>query len=75
MDLATLLQATFSPEPTIRRDAERALEEMQKRPGFGILPLELTKTSTADRSTRQAAALLYKNYVKGNWKAVGSFWH
>lgn len=72
MDLSQLLSGSLSHDPTIRREAERALEQMQRQPGFGLLPLQLTGSAGVDRSVKQAAALLYKNYVKANWKAASA---
>ena len=70
MDLSQLLSGSLSHDPTVRREAERALEQMQRQPGFGLLPLQLTGSAGIDRSVKQAAALLYKNYVKANWKSA-----
>lgn len=71
--LAGLLQATFSPDATTRKSAEAQLSALQRQPGFGALPLGLSTSEGLDKSIRQAAALLYKNYIKQHWNSVRSF--
>ena len=68
--LAQLLIASFSPDASARRDSERKIDHLQNEAGFGHLALELAKDTSCNRSVRQAAALVFKNWVKGNWELV-----
>lgn len=47
--------------------AEAALLEEQKKPGFSLLLLQITTTTTFPYNTRLASALCFKNFIKWNW--------
>ena len=49
--------------------ATAVLDDAQKQAGFAIALLRLAEDAAADLTTRQSAALLFKNFVKRNWKA------
>ncbi|KAK9897295.1 putative importin-alpha export receptor [Cystobasidium minutum MCA 4210] len=71
--LGLALQQTLSPNPAERRQAERALDDFKRQPGFSQLALQLAQSDTYDDGTpapqpiRQAAALLFKNYIRYGW--------
>jgi exportin-2 (importin alpha re-exporter) len=46
---------------------ELALREQEKKPGFSLLLLHLTATTTYPYNTRLASALFFKNFIKRNW--------
>lgn len=77
--LGLALQQTLSPNPAERRQAERALDDFKRQPGFSQLALQLAQSDTYDDGTpapqpiRQAAALLFKNYIRYGWALVCSF--
>ncbi|RKP38845.1 Cse1-domain-containing protein [Dimargaris cristalligena] len=57
-------------QPATRKQAEQYLNSAQKSPGFIVLLLELAGTDTADPSTRFAASLYFKNFVKKYWDSA-----
>ncbi|GAA96918.1 uncharacterized protein L969DRAFT_96811 [Mixia osmundae IAM 14324] len=78
--VASQLQASFGADAQARRAAERALQDLQSQPGYGQLLLTLAQSDRLDgaapssssgvqldRSVRQGATLLFKNWVKLNW--------
>ena len=70
--LKTYLHQTFNPAAEIRQNAEKFLVSIEKQAGFPILVLKLIEQSVQpqDLSIRQAAAVLFKNYVKKHWDPV-----
>ena len=68
-NLAQALQQSLSPNPAERRQAERDLDAL-KQPGFAQLVLELAQSGDAPLAVRQAAALLFKNYIRAGWPVV-----
>ena len=74
--LALALQQSLSPNPQERRQAERALDDFKRQPGFSQLALQLAQTdkyedgSPAPSPVKQAAALLFKNYIRYGWAMV-----
>lgn len=69
-ELAQLLQASFSPDASARRAAERGIDGLQDASGFGSNALSLAQDGAQPRTIRQAAALVFKNWVKLSWDAV-----
>ena len=67
---AALLQASFSPEQSARRAAEKAIDALQDGASFGTDALSLTQDAHQPRTIRQAAALVFKNWVKTSWDVV-----
>ncbi|OLL26293.1 Importin alpha re-exporter [Neolecta irregularis DAH-3] len=64
--LLPCLQQTLNPV-TARR-AEQALRSAECQSGFAISLLKLVASSNVDNSSRQAAALFFKNFIKRAWK-------
>lgn len=66
-ELAAILQATLSPDATVRRQAERELTTRQAAQGFGNLVLSAASDPQIARPLRQAAALNFKNWIRANY--------
>jgi exportin-2 (importin alpha re-exporter) len=68
--LKDMLLKTLNPDATTRKNAETYLKQTEATAGYPILILKLIETSTApaDQATRQAAGVLFKNFVKNNWE-------
>jgi exportin-2 (importin alpha re-exporter) len=69
-NLAQALQQSLSPNPAERRQAERDLDARKQQPGFPQFVLELAQSGDAPLPVRQAAALLFKNYIRAGWPVV-----
>ncbi|XP_055373310.1 exportin-2 [Condylostylus longicornis] len=65
--LASYLQQTLSPDPNIRRPAEKLLESTEIQQNYPVLLLNLIDKSELDLTIRVAGAIAFKNYVKRNW--------
>ncbi|GAB7366650.1 hypothetical protein MBLNU230_g8632t1 [Neophaeotheca triangularis] len=66
MSVAELLQATL--DPSRRREAESSLREAEaSQPNFSLSLLQLVADESQPLSTRLAAALFFKNFIKRNW--------
>ncbi|KAH8279559.1 hypothetical protein KR018_000957 [Drosophila ironensis] len=67
--LAGYLQQTLSPDPSVRRPAEKLLESTELQQNYPLLLLNLIDKTEMDMTTRVAGAIAFKNYVKRNWAA------
>lgn len=65
--LANYLQQTLSPDPNVRRPAEKFLESVEINKNYPIVVLRLISKEEAPPTIRVAAAISFKNYVKRNW--------
>lgn len=66
MSVAELLQATL--DPSRRREAETSLRQAEEtQPNFSVSLLQLVADESQPLSTRLAAALFFKNFIKRNW--------
>ncbi|XP_045455694.1 exportin-2 [Melitaea cinxia] len=65
--LASYLQKTLSPDPNVRRPAEKFLEGVESNQNYGILLLHLIDNENADFIIRVTASITFKNYIKRNW--------
>ncbi|GAA6039444.1 hypothetical protein JCM8097_009549 [Rhodosporidiobolus ruineniae] len=65
--LASILLSTLTPDPTVRRQAERELTAAQAHPSFGPTILQLAQDGAQNKAVRQSAALSFKNWIKANW--------
>ncbi|KAF8851156.1 Cse1-domain-containing protein [Acephala macrosclerotiorum] len=63
--VAQLLQATLDPRQ--HKQAELALKEQEKLPGFSLLLLNIVATDSLPLNTRLSGALFFKNFIKFNW--------
>ncbi|KAK2764938.1 importin-alpha export receptor [Arachnomyces sp. PD_36] len=63
--LSQLLEASLDPRQ--HKQAESALLAEQMKPGFSLLLLQITTSTTFPYNTRLASALCFKNFIKWNW--------
>ncbi|MED6180174.1 hypothetical protein PIB30_007680 [Stylosanthes scabra] len=63
---------TLSPAPEPRRRAESSLAEASNRPNYGLAVLRLVAESSIDDQIRQAAAVNFKNHLRGRWSPAPS---
>uniref|UniRef100_A0A4W4EA56 Exportin-2 n=1 Tax=Electrophorus electricus TaxID=8005 RepID=A0A4W4EA56_ELEEL len=67
--LTEYLQKTLSPDPLVRRPAEKFLESVEGNQNYPILLLTALEKSQDD-VIRVCAAVTFKNYIKRNWRIV-----
>lgn len=65
--LAGYLQQTLSPDPNIRRPAEKLLESTETQRNYAVLLLNLIDKAEVDMTIRVAGSIAFKNYIKRNW--------
>lgn len=53
--------------------AEKFLEGVEVNQNFPLLVLHLVSKSEVDMTVRVAGAIVFKNYIKRNWKVVRIF--
>lgn len=58
---------TFSPDPNLRKQAEKYLSDLSLKPHYAIHLLKLISLATMEEQIRQAAAVNFKNFVKYRW--------
>ncbi|KAH7519468.1 exportin-2 [Ziziphus jujuba] len=63
---------TLSPSPEPRRRAEASLLEASDRPNYGLAVLRLVAEPSVDDQIRQAAAVNFKNHLRGRWAPAAS---
>lgn len=63
---------TLSPSPEPRRRAEASLLEASDRPNYGLVVLRLVAEPSVDDPIRQAAAVNFKNHLRGRWAPTAS---
>ncbi|EEH22177.2 hypothetical protein PABG_04388 [Paracoccidioides brasiliensis Pb03] len=63
--LSRLLEASLDPRQY--KQAESTLRQEETKPGFSILLLQITASSSTPYNTRLASALCFKNFIKRNW--------
>ncbi|GBN11500.1 Exportin-2 [Araneus ventricosus] len=68
--LVGYLQHTLSPDPTVRRPAEKFLESVEANQNYPVLLLTLVDKADVDMTIRVAGAVTFKNYVKRNWRII-----
>ncbi|KAJ8681341.1 hypothetical protein QAD02_017128 [Eretmocerus hayati] len=68
LTLSEYLRHTLSPDVTVRRPAEKFLESVELNQNYPLLLLHLVDKSEIEMTIRIAGAIVFKNYVKRNWK-------
>eukprot|EP00871_Galdieria_phlegrea_P004777 jgi/Galph1/52/GphlegSOOS_G4779.1 len=69
--VANYIDTTLSPVASVRRNAEAFLQSNEKTQGFSLLLMEIISSDQSfELSTRQAAAVYLKNYIKRSWEDV-----
>jgi exportin-2 (importin alpha re-exporter) len=67
-ELTACLEKTLSPQPEIRRPAEKLLEQMESHSNYGSILLVLCNKQDLAIHLRITASITFKNYIKKNWK-------
>ncbi|KAL5287215.1 Cas.2 family protein [Megaselia abdita] len=67
--LCGYLQQTLSPDPNVRRPAEKILESIESNQLYPVLLLTLIDKAEIDMTIRIAGSIAFKNYIKRNWAA------
>lgn len=70
--LRNYLEQTLSADANTRKNAEAFLKSVEVQPGYPILVLKVIEQSSdvASKSIRQAASVLFKNYIVKHWDPV-----
>ncbi|KKK25752.1 hypothetical protein P175DRAFT_0331301 [Aspergillus ochraceoroseus IBT 24754] len=63
--VAQLLEASLDPRQN--KQAELALRQEERKPGFSLQLLQITASTSYPYNTRLASALCFKNFIKRNW--------
>ena len=63
--LARVLQASLDPKHRIQ--AELELQSNEKQPGFSLILLQTVASPSLETTTRLAAALFFKNFLRRSW--------
>ncbi|EEP78665.1 HRC135 protein [Uncinocarpus reesii 1704] len=63
--IVQLLQATLDPRQ--HKQAEAALRQAEKKPGYSLQLLHITANNALPYNTRLSSALYFKNFIKWNW--------
>lgn len=66
--LSGYLEQTLQPDPTVRKQAEKFLQSVERNERYPQLLLSLLDSQSFADSTRIASAVTFKNFVKRNWK-------
>lgn len=61
------LKRTLSPDPSVRKSAEKFLESIELNQNYPLLLLHLVDKKDVDMTIRMSAAVAFKNFVKRNW--------
>jgi len=69
-ELSSYLEKTLSPDPNVRRPAEKFLEQMESQPNFGTILLLLCNKQDLQMHLRISASITFKNFIKRNWKTL-----
>ncbi|XP_052777226.1 exportin-2-like [Mya arenaria] len=68
--LSNFLQQTLSPDPNVRKPAEKFLESVEVNQNYPLLLLNLLDKPNVDQQIRVSSAITFKNYVKRNWRVI-----
>ncbi|PYI10777.1 Cse1-domain-containing protein [Aspergillus sclerotiicarbonarius CBS 121057] len=63
--VAQLLEASLDPRQN--KQAELALRQEEKKPGYSLQLLQIPASASYPYNTRLASALCFKNFIKRNW--------
>ncbi|XP_013392987.1 exportin-2-like [Lingula anatina] len=68
--LGNYLLQTLSPDPAVRRPAEKFLESVEGNQNYPLLLLNLLDKPGVEANIRVSAAITFKNYIKRNWRVL-----
>lgn len=69
-ELMSYLEKTLSPDPSIRRPAEKYLQQIESQENFGPLLLFLCQREDLAQHLRVVSAVTFKNFIKRHWKLI-----
>jgi len=69
-ELSSYLQKTLSPDPAIRRPAEKYLQQIESQENFGPLLLVLCNQADVQNDLRIVASVTFKNFIKRHWRLI-----
>lgn len=67
-ELSSYLEKTLSPDPTVRRPAEKYLQDNETQDNFGPLLLCLCNREDLAVHLRVVASVTFKNFIKRRWR-------
>jgi exportin-2 (importin alpha re-exporter) len=67
-ELTSYLEKTLSPDPAVRRPAEKYLQQIESEQNFGPLLLCLSNREDLAIHLRVVASVTFKNFIKRHWK-------
>lgn len=67
-ELSSYLEKTLSPDPAIRRPAEKYLQQIEAEANFGPLLLCLCSREDLAQHLRVVASVTFKNFIKRHWR-------
>jgi len=67
-ELSSYLEKTLSPDPNIRRPAEKYLQLIESQENFGPLLLVLCSNENLAMHLRVVASVTFKNFIKRHWR-------
>ncbi|KAJ2547796.1 Nonsense-mediated mRNA decay protein 5, partial [Coemansia sp. RSA 1933] len=65
--LVGLFDSTLHPDPTVRQNAEKQLQQLESQEGFLTTLLQMISTSDIMIGTKQAASIYFKNRIRRSW--------
>lgn len=65
--LSVTIEGTLSADATIRREAERVLEQYERNVGFAMSVFRLVADTSVPIQTRLAGSIYFKNWAKRSW--------
>lgn len=68
--LSTYLAHTLSADYQIRKQAEECLVSVENTQNYPMILLQITDSPNIDDHTRQAASIVFKNFIKRNWRII-----
>ncbi|KAK7583970.1 hypothetical protein V9T40_004933 [Parthenolecanium corni] len=66
--LSEFLAKTLSPDVAIRKPAEQFLQSLDRNQNYPILLLKVIQKDSFNMTIRISASVVFKNYIKRNWK-------
>lgn len=67
-ELTSYLEKTLSPDPSIRRPAEKYLQQIELQENFGPLLLCLCSREDLAQHLRVVSSVTFKNFIKRYWR-------
>ncbi|KAJ2662905.1 Nonsense-mediated mRNA decay protein 5 [Coemansia sp. RSA 1200] len=65
--LVGLFDSTLHPDPSVRQNAEKQLQQLESQEGFLTTLLQMIGTADIGIGTKQAASIYFKNRIRRSW--------